>query len=104
MSYWKNRKVLVTGGCGFIGSHVVEKLVGLGAKIRVVDNLSRRALSNLGKVKEEIEFKDLDISVMDNAKAACKGMEVVMHLAAKVGGISYNIAHPPILDTGGQKG
>ena len=39
MSYWKDKRVLVTGGASFIGSHVVDRLVKLGAKIRVADDL-----------------------------------------------------------------
>lgn len=92
--YWQDRRVLVTGGCGFIGSHLVERLVGLGARVRVADNLSRGDLSNLEKVKKDIEFMEVELSRIDKAREACKGIEVVMHLAAKVGGIGYNLAHP----------
>jgi UDP-glucose 4-epimerase len=50
MSYWKGRRTLVTGGAGFVGSHLVEMLVADGAAVRVVDNLERGRLSNLGAV------------------------------------------------------
>lgn len=94
MPYWENRRVLVTGGAGFIGSHVVEKLVELGAEVRVADNLLHGKSPNLDRVKEKIDLMDVDLTDMDKARMACKGVEVVMHLAAKVGGIGYNIAHP----------
>lgn len=94
MPYWKNRKVLVSGGCGFIGSHLVEKLVELGAKVRVADIVSSADALNLENVKKDIEIKTLDLTNFDKARDACRGMEVVMHLAAKVGGIGYNNAHP----------
>ena len=58
-------KSLVTGGAGFIGSNLVEKLVTLGHKVIVLDNLSTGRLSNLNAVKEKIEFKNVDISKRD---------------------------------------
>ncbi len=54
MNFWKNKKVLVAGGAGFIGSHLIERLVDKGAKVRVVDNLENSSLENLGRVKDKI--------------------------------------------------
>ena len=58
---WTNRRVLVTGGASFIGSHLVDALVARGAQVRVVDNLSSGMLTNLGEhvgrnVREAVEF------------------------------------------------
>ena len=44
MSFWRGKKVLVAGGVGFIGSHLVEALVREDAKVRVVDNLEERSV------------------------------------------------------------
>ncbi|MBZ9578186.1 NAD-dependent epimerase/dehydratase family protein, partial [Patescibacteria group bacterium] len=54
MSFWKNKKVIVTGGAGLIGSHLVELLVEKGAIVTVADNLERGKLENLKNVKEFI--------------------------------------------------
>ena len=59
-------KCLVTGGAGFIGSNLVDKLVSLGHKVVVLDNLSTGQLSNLNLVKNKIKFIKIDIS--DNKK------------------------------------
>lgn len=91
--FWKEKKVLVTGGAGFIGSHVVEKLVARGAKVSVMDNLISGTLNNLGKVKNEVTFIKGDCTVLSEAEKACKGQDIVMNLAAKVGGIEYNRTH-----------
>jgi len=93
MHYWKNAKVLVTGGAGFIGSHLVEFLVEEGAKVTVVDNLERGKFENLKNVEKDINFIKIDLRNLDNCKEVCKGQEVVFNMAAKVTGIEYNITH-----------
>jgi len=74
--------VLVTGGAGFIGSHVVEQLIKLGAHVTVIDDLSTGRINNLDNMIYKIKF--LNKSIMD--KEACleatKGQEVIFHLAA----------------------
>lgn len=93
MSFWNGRQVLVTGGAGFIGSHVVEYLVADGARVTVADNLQRGRLDNLVAVREEIRFLQLDLRDPDQCIEACRGQEVVLNLAAKVTGIEYNRTH-----------
>ena len=59
-------KTLVTGGAGFIGSNLVDKLVDLGHEVTVLDNCSTGRLLNLKKVNKKIKFKKIDISISNN--------------------------------------
>jgi GDP-L-fucose synthase len=93
MGFWSGRKVCVTGGAGFIGSHLVEFLVDDGANVTVADNLARGKLSNLDAVTDAIRFLHLDLRSQEGSEAACRGQEVVFNLAAKVTGIHYNRFH-----------
>jgi nucleoside-diphosphate-sugar epimerase len=72
-------KVLVTGGAGFIGSHLVEALIGRGARVRVLDNLS---LGRREWVHPEAEFIEGDIRDLDACMTAASGCEGVFHMAA----------------------
>src|SRR5438034_9903107 len=75
-------RCLVTGGAGFIGSHVVERLVALGHHVRVVDNLSTGDKANLAGLDGEIEFLRGDLCDADVCRRAVAGMDVVFHVAA----------------------
>lgn len=92
-AFWKNTKVLVTGGTGFIGSHVVEKLVALGAKVSVLDNLASGVTKNISYIDGKVAFMKGNCADFSDALKACKGQEVVMNLAARVGGIEFNRTH-----------
>lgn len=92
MNYWKDKKVLVTGGTGFVGSYVVEKLVGLGARVRVLD-LSHGKIKNIQNLKDTVEFIRGNCADFQDALHACESQEVVLNLAARVGGIEYNRTH-----------
>jgi GDP-L-fucose synthase len=94
VNFWKNKKVLVTGGAGFVGSHVVELLVEKGARTVVIDNLESGTLENLSHVRDEAEYINGDLHNCDVCIHACKGMDVVLNVAAKVGGIYFNKRHP----------
>jgi GDP-D-mannose 3', 5'-epimerase len=93
MNFWKDRKVLVTGGAGFIGSHVVERLVDLGARVRVVDSLERGSMTNLEQVAGSIEFEKGDLREADVSRRTCSGIDTVFHLASRVGGIKFYLQH-----------
>ncbi len=80
----KYKKALVTGGAGFIGSHLVEALLLAGCKVVVLDNLSGGKLLNLKPVKGHIEFYKNDIKQLDAVANALKDCDVVFHLAAVV--------------------
>lgn len=91
--YYSGKSVLVAGGAGFLGSHLVEFLLEDGAKVRVADNLERGNIENLSEVRKDIEFIQLDLRDRDMTRRAVKGMDVVINMAAKVTGIHYNRLH-----------
>jgi UDP-glucose 4-epimerase len=72
---------LVTGGAGFIGSHLAEALVARGDKVRVLDNFSTGLLSNLDPVRHEIEILFGDLHNPDLMRQAVQGAELVFHCA-----------------------
>lgn len=74
-------KYLVTGGCGFIGSHLVDFLIAKGCKVRILDDLSTGSRSNVPKEVDLLEGSLLDQKLL---KQALEGVDGVFHLAAKV--------------------
>lgn len=92
---WKDRKVLVTGGASFIGSHLVDALLERGARVRVVDNLSSGKLENIDAHLEagQVELLQADLLESGVAEQAVAGMETVFHLAADHGGRGYVDLH-----------
>ena len=73
---------LVTGGAGFIGSHIVERLVSQGAMVRVFDNLSTGSLQNLAPFKGKIDFIEGDLQDAQRMAQAVDGVDIVFHQAA----------------------
>lgn len=73
---------LVTGGAGFIGSHIVEALVTKGKRVRVIDNLSTGKRENLQHLMNEIEFIEGDLRDQEASARAVEGVDFVMHQAA----------------------
>ena len=94
----KNKKVLITGADGFIGSHLTEKLVKLGANVTAL--VEYNSFNSWGwideinnNIKKEIEIVSGDIREYDNVKRMVKGKDVVFHLAALIA-IPYSYLSP----------
>jgi GDP-L-fucose synthase len=94
MSFWAGKRVLVTGGTGFIGSHLVEVLLENQVNVRTTARLKGRNSSWLQTYKERLEFIHGDLMDADFCQRCCDGMDVVMHAAGKTAGLPYNLAHP----------
>jgi len=91
---WSKKKVLVTGGASFIGSHLVEKLVALHADVVVADDLSSGKKEHLSKVQSEITLHVGDLRDRCFADRCMKDTDMVFHLAASHGGRGYIAIHP----------
>ncbi len=70
--YFEHKKVLVTGGAGFIGSHISEMLVNIGAKVTILDNLSTGNLENLETIKNNITLIEGSITDRQVCNTATK--------------------------------
>ncbi len=93
---WKGRSVLVTGGGGFIGSHLAERLVTLGAETRVLVRYTSSGAAgwlDRSPVRNEIEVIAGDIADRDVVRKATERVDVVFHLAALIG-IPYSYHAP----------
>ncbi len=89
----KDLPVLVTGGAGFIGSHLVDELLVRGARVRVLDNLSTGRLENLSHCRSQIEWVEGDLRDAETCRVACAGSELVFHQAA-LGSVPRSLEDP----------
>ena len=100
-----NDTVLVTGGAGFIGSHVVELLLKQGIRVRVLDSLVEQVHRGAGPrhVPADAEFVHGDVRDRETLSKALRGVDRVIHLAAEVGvGQSmYEVSRYVDANTGG---
>ncbi len=94
MGFWDGKRVLVTGGTGFIGSHCVERLLNLGAHVRVTTHNPSETAEYLSAVRPHIDLLELDLACMDDAEQAVAQQDILIHLAAYVAGVEYNSSHP----------
>ena len=94
-SFWHGRTVLVTGGCGFIGSHLVEALLDAGAKVRVLGKYNSRSDRGFLAGREDAALEVLLGDVADPwlVQQMAKGVDTIFHLAALIG-IPYSYAAP----------
>ena len=101
---WNRKRVLVTGGASFIGSHLVDKLLSLGAEVKVADDFSSGKLGNLEYplsnkgsgvwASENLVVHKVDLKDKSLVKLMMKDVDVVFHLAALHGGRGYIHTHP----------
>jgi len=84
---------LVTGGAGFIGSHLTERLVRDGKKVRVLDNLSTGSLTNLEHLSDRIEFIEGNLQDPQLMARAVKGVDIIFHEAA-LASVPRSVAKP----------
>ena len=86
-------KYLVTGGAGFIGSHIVTALVERGDSVRVFDNLSTGKAENLAHLGKRVEFTQGDLLEPKQVEQAVAGIDVVFHQAA-MASVPRSLAQP----------
>lgn len=79
----KYHNVVITGGAGFIGSCILEKLVEYNCEITIIDNLSMGSTSNIEHLIEKVNFIKADISNVRILNKAFKGKDIVFHIAAQ---------------------
>src|SRR5216117_2816052 len=89
---------LVTGGAGFIGSHIAARLLKLGEKVRVLDNLSTGRKSNLDAIRVEasgaaFEWLEGDLRSLATCRQACEGVDYALHQAA-LASVERSIRNP----------
>jgi len=80
--YYYNKHVLITGGAGFIGSHLAEQLIACGAKVTILDNFSTGSIENLVSIKSCITLIEGDIKNYTTCLMATHNIDYVFHLAA----------------------
>jgi UDP-glucose 4-epimerase len=95
MMNWQDKRVLVSGGAGFIGSHLVDLLVEKGANVTVIDNLKDGKIENLEKSKNKIYFKKMDIRDYKGLREVIKEREseIIFHFAANAN-VPYSVEDP----------
>lgn len=91
--HWQGQRVLVGGGCGFLGSYLVPQLVEAGAHVTVVDNLENGDLSRLTPVADQVTFVEADLRDLVACDQLTRDQDVVLNLAAKAFGMEYSRFH-----------
>lgn len=92
---FRNTTVLVTGGAGFIGSHLVERLLEEGARVRVMDDFSTGARGNLAPAVGRVEVVEGSVTDPWTCRRACDGVDYVLHQAA-LPAVQRSVAAPGV--------
>ena len=87
---YQNKKILVTGGAGLIGSYLVDLLVKDDNEVVVIDDFSKGKLENLKQNLNHIELKEGNLENIEFVKKALEGIDIVYHLASRAYGIGYS--------------
>jgi nucleoside-diphosphate-sugar epimerase len=97
--FWRGKRVLVTGGSGFIGSHVVEMLVEKGAKVTVTTFSIQNPpnLTNLQSVKDKVAIFAVDLTRLEDCEKVCRNQEVVLNLAHIDGSTAFKQKRPAFI-------
>jgi GDP-L-fucose synthase len=93
LSFWQGKKVLVAGGAGFIGSHLVERLVRSGSVVTVLVRATATTQRNLKDCLDKVQLTIGDIRRPEDCRRAVQRQDVVFNVAGEVGGIGYNVCN-----------
>jgi UDP-glucose 4-epimerase len=85
--------ILVTGGAGFIGSHIATRLVAQGERVRILDNFANSTPANLDHIRDDIELVEGDLRNEDDLRRAVAGVDLIFHEGA-LGSVPRSIADP----------
>lgn len=91
--YWGGKKVLLGGGCGFLGSYLLPLLVEAGCGVTVVDDLSNGTTTYLEPFRDHVQVVEADLGRPEVAASATKGKDIMMNLAARAFGMEYSRFH-----------
>jgi UDP-glucose 4-epimerase len=97
-AWYRNKRALVTGGCGFIGSYVVEKLVALGAQVTILDDLSTGFRTHIAAVADKVTLIEGTITNKATCMRALHNIDIVFHLAAYTS-VPGSVANPELCHT-----
>jgi len=92
-AFWRQSRVLVGGGCGFLGSYLVPELLKLGARVTVVDNLEHGSRTALQEFGDDVEFIEADLRDLAICDAVTRSKDAVINLAARAFGMEYSRSH-----------
>lgn len=91
--FWRGKRVLIGGGCGFLGSYLVPVLAEAGAYVTVVDNLENGDRSVLAAFEPHVLFVQADLRDRDSCNALLQGTDIFINLAAKASGVGFSRTH-----------
>lgn len=96
---FEGKQILVTGGLGFIGSHIVDASLQQGGNVRVIDDMSNGSKENLQhhSANRKLEIIKADIRTRSAVQKAMKGVEIIFHQAARVS-VAYSLENPVLVN------